>query len=71
MLAYSLLFAIERQSAEDFEDHVWDAERTRGTTAGQDQDGDGEVGVNERLKESAEWLNTVVSGVWPIINPDM
>ena len=71
LLAYTLLFAIERQSEEDFEDHVWDAERARGVAAGQDHDGDGEVGVDERIKESAEWLNAVLTGVWPIINPDM
>ena len=71
LLAYTLLFAIEKQSAEDFEDHVWDAERMRGTAAGQDQDGDGKISVDERIKESAEWLNAVLTGVWPIINPDL
>lgn len=71
LLAYSLLFALERKSAEDFEDHMWDSERARGLAAGEDHDGDGVVQTGERIKESAEWLNTVLRGVWPIINPNL
>ncbi|THH11592.1 hypothetical protein EW145_g532 [Phellinidium pouzarii] len=42
-----------------------------GFTAGEDLDGNGTVDTDERIKESAEWLNSVLKGVWPIINPDM
>ncbi|KAI5121834.1 hypothetical protein M0805_003268 [Coniferiporia weirii] len=70
-LAYSLLFALEKKSAEDFTDRVWDSERARGLAAGEDQDGNGIVDVEERTKESAEWVNAILRGIWPIINTDM
>ena len=69
LLSYSLLFALERKSAEDFQDHMWDSERVRGLAAGEDQDGDGITSAEERVKESAEWLNAVLRGIWPIMNP--
>lgn len=71
LFAFALLFALERKSAEDFEDRVWDAERTRGLAAGEDHDGDGMIGTGERIKESAEWMNAFLRGVWPLINPDL
>jgi len=71
LFAYILLFALRKRSQEDFEDRVWDSERTRGLRAGNDLDGDGEVDAKERIQESAEWLNSVISGVWPIINTDL
>ncbi|KAL5494884.1 hypothetical protein ACEPAI_346 [Sanghuangporus weigelae] len=71
LFAYTLLFALDRKSEEDFEDHVWDAERARGLAAGEDQNGDGMIGTDERIKESTEWLNAFLRGVWPIINPDL
>lgn len=71
IFAYILLFALRKQSQEDFENRVWDSERTRGLRAGNDLDGDGEVNVDERIQESAEWLNSVISGVWSIINTDL
>ncbi|KAH8119808.1 hypothetical protein DFH11DRAFT_1837886 [Phellopilus nigrolimitatus] len=71
ILAYILLFTLDNQSAEDFADRVWDAERTRGLAAGGDYNGDGMAGDEGRVRESAEWLNTVLKGIWPIINPDL
>ncbi|KAL5476528.1 hypothetical protein ACEPAI_3385 [Sanghuangporus weigelae] len=71
LFAYILLFALDRKSEEDFEDHVWDAERARGLAAGEDQNNDGMIGTDERIKESAEWLSAFLRGVWPIINPDL
>ncbi|KLO20621.1 hypothetical protein SCHPADRAFT_841783 [Schizopora paradoxa] len=71
VLAYVLLFALRNKSQEDFENRVWDSERTRGLRAGNDLDGDGDIGVDERIQESAEWLNSVISGVWSIINTDL
>ena len=39
--------------------------------AGSDEDGDGQVNAEERTKESAEWANAILRGVWPIMNPDL
>ncbi|KAF7799495.1 hypothetical protein EIP86_010730 [Pleurotus ostreatoroseus] len=58
-------------SQRDFDDRVWDSERIRGLRAGSDLDGDGVVGPDERVRESAEWANAILRGVWPILNPDM
>jgi hypothetical protein len=71
MLAYTLLFALKRESKEDFADRAWGAERARGLAAGEDEDGDGKVSGKERIKESAEWVNSVLRGLWSIINPDL
>ena len=70
-LAYTLLFRIQNISQRDFDDRAWDSERIRGLRAGSDLDGDGVVGPDERVRESAEWANAVLRGVWPILNPDM
>ncbi|EKM56734.1 uncharacterized protein PHACADRAFT_207924 [Phanerochaete carnosa HHB-10118-sp] len=70
-LAYVLLFRIKCIARMDFDDRVWHAERLRGMRAGDDADGDGQVGCEERTKESAEWANAVLRGVWPIMNPDL
>ena len=43
----------------------------RGLMAGSDVDHDGNVTDEERTKESAEWANAVVRGLWPIINTDL
>jgi Ca2+-dependent lipid-binding protein len=40
-------------------------------TGGKDTDGDGKIEARERTKESAEWVNALVSSVWAIINPDL
>lgn len=71
IIAYSLLFMVGRKSSEDFEDRVWEAERERGLTAGKDKDKDGKIEIEERIRESAEWLNALLRGVWPIINTNM
>ncbi|GJE98733.1 C2 domain-containing protein [Phanerochaete sordida] len=70
-LAYVLLFRLKCIARTDFDDRVWHAERLRGLRAGDDLDGDGEVGADERTKESAEWANAVLRGVWPIMNADL
>ena len=71
VFAYVLLFRIKCIARMDFDDRVWHAERLRGLTAGGDEDGDGKVNSEERTKESAEWANAVLRGVWPIMNPDL
>lgn len=70
-LAYILLFRVQSISRTDFDDRAWDTERIRGLRAGSDLDGDGVVGSDERVSESAEWANAVLRGLWPILNPDM
>ncbi|KAH9941531.1 hypothetical protein B0H21DRAFT_752338 [Amylocystis lapponica] len=71
ILAYCLLFHIHRTSEGDFEDRAWHAERMRGMRAGSDVDEDGQISDEERTRESAEWANALLRGVWPIVNPDI
>ena len=63
---------IVRNAARDDAEHrVWWSERVRGLRAGEDIDGDGDVETEERMRESAEWANNLLSGVWPIMNPSL
>ena len=71
VFAYVLNFRLQRAAVNDFEDRIWHAERMRGLQAGSDVDGDGEVTDEERTKESAEWANALLRGIWPIMNPDL
>ena len=66
-----MLFRLRNVSDDDFESRVWHAERMRGLRAGSDVDGDGQVSDEERTRESAEWANAIMRGVWPILNPDL
>ena len=43
----------------------------RKTERGSDEDSDGKVEANERVRESVEWLNALLRGVWPIINTNL
>ncbi|KDQ51904.1 hypothetical protein JAAARDRAFT_139718 [Jaapia argillacea MUCL 33604] len=70
-LAYVLVFRLRNLADEDFDNRLWNAERERGWRGGDDLDGDGKVDGEERIQESAEWVNALLKGVWPIINPDM
>ena len=70
-LAYTMHFRVKNTSHNDFQDRIWHSERVRGLRAGDDLDGDGQIAAEERTKESTEWLNSVLRGVWPIVNPDM
>jgi hypothetical protein len=71
--AFTFLWKYRMQSKgqEDADRRVWDVERMRGLMAGYDSDGDGTIEADEKMKESAEWLNSMFRGLWPIINPDM
>ena len=72
VVAYTVNFRIHRISKVDiFDDRAWHSERARGLRAGSDVDGDGKVTGEERTKESAEWSNALLRGVWPIMNPDL
>lgn len=70
-LSYSLFFRMNKASEADFEQRMWHAERMRGLAAGSDVDGDGKVTDEERTRESAEWANALVRGLWPILNTDL
>ncbi|KAH8101754.1 hypothetical protein BXZ70DRAFT_1071093 [Cristinia sonorae] len=71
ILTYVLGFRLRNVSRSDFENRVWHSERMRGLKAGSDVDGNGKVSEEERTKESAEWANALLRGVWPIMNPDL
>jgi len=71
VVTYCLLYRFRRIAQRDFENRAWNSERIRGLTAGSDLDGDGKVNTEERTKESAEWANEFLRGLWPIINPQM
>ncbi|KAI0634023.1 hypothetical protein C8Q77DRAFT_721518 [Trametes polyzona] len=70
-LSYCLFFRMNKAAEADFEQRVWHAERMRGLAAGSDVDGDGKVTDEERTRESAEWANAVIRGLWPILNTDL
>ncbi|KAI8972445.1 hypothetical protein BD414DRAFT_469487 [Trametes punicea] len=70
-LSYCLFFRLNKSAEADFEQRVWHAERMRGLAAGSDVDGDGKVTDEERTRESAEWANAVIRGIWPILNTDL
>ncbi|KZV63998.1 hypothetical protein PENSPDRAFT_757538 [Peniophora sp. CONT] len=62
---------VRNASREDADARVWWSERVRGLRAGEDVDKDGDVETEERMRESAEWANNLLSGVWPIMNPSL
>lgn len=71
ILTYCLLFRLRRVSSTDFENRVWHSERLRGLAGGSDRDGDGVLRNEEKSRESAEWANSLLRGIWPIVNPEM
>lgn len=70
-LSLMWMYRMQSKGADDADRHAWDVERKRGLQGGHDKDGDGKIDAEEKKKESAEWLNALLKGVWPIINPDM
>ncbi len=70
-VTYCLLFWMNRAAETDFEHRVWHSERMRGLGAASDVDRYGNVTDEERTKESAEWANALVRGLWPTINSDL
>jgi len=71
ILTYCLLFRLRRVSLTDFENRVWHSERLRGLAGGSDRDGDGVLRNEEKSRESAGWANSLLRGIWPIVNPEM
>ena len=64
-------YRMKSKGQDDADRRAWDVERRRGLMAGYDIGGDGIIEAEEKMKESAEWLNSMFRGLWPIINPDM
>ncbi|PVF96053.1 hypothetical protein CPB86DRAFT_737459 [Serendipita vermifera] len=65
------MYRMRSKGEDDADRRAWDVERRRGLQAGYDKDKDGKIEAEEKIKESAEWLNSLLGGVWPIINTDM
>ncbi|KAI0157798.1 hypothetical protein GGR57DRAFT_491089 [Xylariaceae sp. FL1272] len=53
---------MHKKTSEIFEDEVWDSAR-REELAMLEND--------EELPESTQWLNSLISSVWPLVNPDL
>ncbi|KAG8802943.1 hypothetical protein FRC17_006309 [Serendipita sp. 399] len=70
-LSFLWMYRMQSKGEDDAERHAWAVERRRGLQAGYDKDKDGKIAAEEKIKESTEWLNALLKGVWPIINPDM
>ncbi|KAI0267273.1 hypothetical protein BC834DRAFT_822647 [Gloeopeniophorella convolvens] len=66
-----LIKRLRRTAVNDADARAWHSERIRGLRAGSDMDQDGTVSTEERIRESAEWANTLLRGVWPILNPSL
>ncbi|KAI0057306.1 hypothetical protein BV25DRAFT_1973301 [Artomyces pyxidatus] len=65
----TLLNRVRNTAMQDADARAWHSERIRGLRAGADHDDDGKIETEERFRESAEWANSLLSGVWPILNP--
>ncbi|KAI1259397.1 hypothetical protein F5Y18DRAFT_433336 [Xylariaceae sp. FL1019] len=53
---------IHKRTSEIFEDEVWDSARREELAILED---------DEELPESTQWLNSLISSIWPLINPDL
>ncbi|KAI4139575.1 MAG: hypothetical protein LQ341_004169 [Variospora aurantia] len=60
LLVSGMRFWVEKKTLATWEDVVWDAARTR-------DEGDSESSV----PESVQWLNSFLTSVWPLVNPDL
>ena len=70
-VSYCVLYSIESQISQEYDRYAWDSERQRGLIAGEDEDRNGYISCDERIKESAEWLNSTLKCIWPIVNMDL
>ncbi|KAL4247548.1 hypothetical protein ABKN59_007359 [Abortiporus biennis] len=71
IFSFILIKRIQNISKNDFGERIWHSERMRGLQAGANAGDDSNASDGERMKESAEWANTLLRGIWPIINPDL
>lgn len=53
---------VSKKTSEIFEDETWDAARREEQAILSD---------NEELPESTQWLNSLFSSIWPLVNPDL
>lgn len=53
---------LSKKTQEIFDDELWDAARREEKDT---------VGDERELPESVQWLNSLLSSVWPLINPDL
>ena len=53
---------VSRRVEEIWEDEVWDAARASETQ---------EIEDHDKTPESTQWLNALLTSVWPLINPDL
>ncbi|KAI0139463.1 hypothetical protein F4776DRAFT_616248 [Hypoxylon sp. NC0597] len=53
---------ISNKTSEIFEDETWDAARREEKAL---------LSNNEELPESVQWLNSLFSAIWPLVNPDL
>ncbi|KAI1817216.1 hypothetical protein GGS20DRAFT_80988 [Poronia punctata] len=53
---------INTRAKDIFDDETWDAERRQEEAILED---------DEELPESAQWLNSLVASIWPLVNPDL
>ncbi|KAI1801010.1 hypothetical protein F4811DRAFT_536056 [Daldinia bambusicola] len=51
-----------KKTSEVFEDETWDAARRQEHAI---------LNTEEELPESAQWLNSLLSSIWPLVNPDL
>ncbi|KAI0037069.1 hypothetical protein K488DRAFT_39722 [Vararia minispora EC-137] len=65
----TLLNKVRNTAVNDADARVWYSERIRGIRAGYSADQDGDVKTEDRMR--AEWVNALVAGVWPILNPSL
>lgn len=71
VVTLTLLNNLRNTAHYSFDTREWHSERIRGLRVGDDLDRDGEVEAEERMKESAEWANTLLRCLWPVMNPDL
>ncbi|KAI0536149.1 hypothetical protein GGR58DRAFT_528591 [Xylaria digitata] len=53
---------VSKKTNEIFDDEIWDAARKEEQAI---------IKNDEELPESVHWLNSLVSSIWPLINPDL
>ncbi|KAI1206265.1 uncharacterized protein F4807DRAFT_439492 [Annulohypoxylon truncatum] len=53
---------VSKKTSEVFEDETWSAARREEQAI---------LSNNEELPESTQWLNSLLSSIWPLVNPDL
>ncbi|KAI1774224.1 hypothetical protein F4818DRAFT_419265 [Hypoxylon cercidicola] len=53
---------VNKRTSEVFDDETWDSARREEQAV---------LNENEELPESVQWLNSLFSAIWPLVNPDL